>query len=535
MNRTLQNLLLLGLVLVFPISCAENRTLTEVERILESDPATADSVLTSMPLPATGRNRALYAILKTQADYKLYKPFTSDSLISLATGYYNSRRKDYHAALAWYSQGCVYSDMQNDMAAIDAFIKAKDLFPDTLVRYYALTEQYLGKHYLNQMMFEQSLNNLYGCLKNSLRLHDNVLTSNVRYMIGLNALYKADYTTADSLFNILLKDPQASSLRSRQCYLNLAKIHHHGYKDYDKAMNNIDRYLYELKEPAELGVGYSIKADIYFETEQYDSAYRYYIMSMECQDELYTVCDNSLRLAVLSIMRNNPDDAQEYLQLHDALIDSIYDLRKDIAIEEVIRNHELALKKNTDSYKHKRLIIIGVSLLLLITLCYILWQVERRNRMTRMQIKQRDDARINSIEIMKAHILDTPFNDRHLSRESILNLYKEKLDMCKDSFRDTQAYSILSSKLLNNDYSFDSAQKTEIINQLSESFIDSILDMNIEISNLNREDIVICILSLLNFNNRFISAFINLTESGVRKRKLRLLEKASKDYIELFM
>ena len=535
MSRTIQNLLFLGLVFFIPVSCSESRILSEVEEILESDPATADSVLTAMPLPARGRNLALYAILKTQADYKQFKPFTSDSLISLATDYYGTRKKGYHAALAWYSMGCAYSDMQNDMAAIDAFIKAKDLFPDTLVRYYALTEQFLGKHYLNQMMFEQSLDNLYGCLKNSLRLHDNVLTSNVRYMIGLNALYITDYITADSLFNILLKDPQASSLRSRQCYLNLAKIHLHGYKDYDKAMYNIDRYLYELKDPAELGVGYSVKADIFFETEQYDSAYLYYIKSMECQSELYTVCDNSGRLAVLSIMRNNPDEAQEYQQLHDALIDSIYDLRKDIAIEEVIRNHQLALKQNMDRFKHKRFIIIGISLLFLVILSYILWRVERRNRMARMQIQQRDEARINSIEIMKAHILDTPFNDKHLSRESILNLYKQKLDICKDSFRETQAYSILSSKLLNNDYSFDAAQKTEIINQISESFIDIILDMNIEISSLNREDIVICILSLLKFNNRFISAFINLTESGVRKRKLRLLEKASKDYIELFM
>ena len=268
MNRVVLQVLLMVLALGISISCTENKILCEVETILEIDPSSADSILNSIPIPNSGRNRAIYAILKTQSDYKQYKPITSDSLISLATDFYGTRKKSYHAALAWYSMGCAYSDMQNDMAAIDAFIKAKDLFPDTLVRYYALTEQFLGKHYLNQMMFEQSLVNLYGCLKNSLRLHDNVLTSNVRYMIGLNALYKADYPTADSLFNILLKDPQASSLRSRQCYLNLAKINLHGCNDYDKAMYNIDRYLYELIDPAELGVGYSVKADIYYQTEQ---------------------------------------------------------------------------------------------------------------------------------------------------------------------------------------------------------------------------------------------------------------------------
>ena len=136
---------------------------------------------------------------------------------------------------------------------------------------------------------------------------------------------------------------------------------------------------------------------------------------------------------------------------------------------------------------------------------------------------------------MKAHIMDTPFNDKHLSRNSILKLYKEKLDICKKAFRETSAYSILSSKLIKNDYSFEAAEKAEIINQISESFIDSILDMNIEISNLSREDIVICILSGMNYNNKFISAFISISESGIRKRKLRLAEKASKDYLDLFI
>lgn len=531
-NKTVN--ILLGAIIVLLTSCNEDRTLGIAESFIESNPAVADSILNSIPIPTNGKDKALYATLKTQALFKLYQPFTSDSLILTATDYYGTCRKDYHAALAWYSQGCVYSDMQNDLAAIDAFIKAKALFPDTLVRYYALTEQYLGKHYLNQMMFDESLYNLYGCLGNSLRLHDNVLATNVRYLIGLNALYKADYAEAESQFNALLKDPQASSLRIRQCYLNLSKIYLHGHKDYKQAMRYIDRYLYEIKDVAEIGVGYSVKADIFFEDQQYDSAYLYYKESMECQDEPYTVCDNSGKLAVLSIMRDNPDEAQQYMQLHDTMIDSIYDMRKDTAIEEVIRNHQLSLKMNEDRYRHKRLIIISISLLLLIILSYTLIVSYRRNNLARMQIRQREEERNNSIEIMKAHIMDAPFNDKHISRESIIGLYRKKLDVCRESFRGTEAFSLLSSKLLNNDYSFGADEKEMIINQISESFIDSILDMNIEITNLGREDIVICILSGMKFSNRFISAFINISESGVRKRKFRLVEKGSKDYLDLF-
>ena len=533
MKISVQNMLL-GLGLILWASCSESRTLGEVEALLETDPGTAYSVLADMPVPASNRNRALYAVLKTQADYKNSVTATRDSLILTATRYYGDKKKDYHTAMAWYSLGCVYSDMNNDMAAINAYIKAKDLFPDTLVRYYALTEQNLGRHYLNQMMLSDSRYNLQCCLHNSMRLHEDALTSNAHYHLALNALYAADYPTADTLFSELLNNPLASSMRSRQCLMNLAKIQLFGYNDTRKALYYIDRYLYELKDSAEAGVGYSIKGDIYFETGQYDSAYLYYQKSMQCPEELYTVCDNSGKLAVLSIYMNNTDDALAYMQLHDELIDSIYDLRKDIAIEEVVRNHQIALNDNEIRYRHKRYILTGISLLILFILCYLLWMARRWNRMARLQLRQRDEVRNNSIEIMKAQLMDAPFNDRHISRETILNLYKEKLDLCKDMFRETEAYSILSSKLLNNDCSFSADEKNQIINQISESFIDSILDMNIEITNLNREDIVVCILSSMNFGNRFISAFINISESGVRKRKLRLLEKSSKDYLDLF-
>lgn len=383
MKKTVYKLLSC-VVSVVMASCNGYSELDEVEALLEIDPVAADSILNSMPQPNSERGRALYAIFKTQAEYKNYKIAQDDSLIRMATDYYGTSRKGYHAALAWYSLGCVYSDWGYDLEAIDAYIKAKALFPDTLVRYYALTEQNLGQHYLNQMMFDRSLSNLNGCLRNALRLHDNVLASNVRYLLALNALYKADYPAADTLFNVLLNDPQAPSIRSRQCYMNLAKIYLHGYNDHSRALYYIERYLYEIKDPAEAGIGYSVKADIFFDAEQYDSAYSYYLKSMECQDELYTVCDNSGRLAVLSIMKGRPDDAMEYMRLHDSLIDSIYDMRSDIAIEDVVRNHNLKLKENETAYRNKRQVIINLSLLTFIVMAYLLSDSNRRNRIARM-------------------------------------------------------------------------------------------------------------------------------------------------------
>ena len=155
------------------ISCSDsNSSLREVENLLETDIHAADSAMSSIQLPSSRRSNALYAILKTQIDYELGRPFSSDSLIITATDYYGSRRKGYHAALAWYSQGCVYSRMKNNHAAIYAYLKAKDLFPDTLVRYYALTEKNLGSRYYEKKKYDCAYDEFYKCRINADRIQD---------------------------------------------------------------------------------------------------------------------------------------------------------------------------------------------------------------------------------------------------------------------------------------------------------------------------------------------------------------------------
>ncbi|MBO7110694.1 MAG: hypothetical protein J6W18_01960, partial [Bacteroidaceae bacterium] len=111
------------------LTSCEHTTLNQAERLLETDVKAADSILSSMPMPTSRRDRAWYAVLKTQADYKQYKTITSDSLILTATSYYGTHHKNYRSAMAWYSQGCVYYEINNDFAAVDAYLKAIDLFP----------------------------------------------------------------------------------------------------------------------------------------------------------------------------------------------------------------------------------------------------------------------------------------------------------------------------------------------------------------------------------------------------------------------
>ena len=78
------------------------RQLEQLEAQLDTAPEVVRLALDSIPLASlSDEERALYAILRTQADYKCYVPLTTDSLIRYATGYYNRNRKSYRTAMAW--------------------------------------------------------------------------------------------------------------------------------------------------------------------------------------------------------------------------------------------------------------------------------------------------------------------------------------------------------------------------------------------------------------------------------------------------
>ena len=172
---------------------SEYRRLVALEQVLEQNPDSVRSVLYAMPTPKKERSKALYTVLKTQADYKCYEPLELDSLMLEATAYYGTGKKDYYAALAYYTLGCVYTDTENHLAAIEAYLKAKDLFPDTLVRYYVLNMQNIGTIYLNTIVLDEADSYLNRALKIAQQMDDKVLLDNIYYNLGKLELYKGDY------------------------------------------------------------------------------------------------------------------------------------------------------------------------------------------------------------------------------------------------------------------------------------------------------------------------------------------------------
>lgn len=89
--------------------------LLSADSMMWSNPDSALLVLEQIPdsRELRGEERALYALLLTQARYKSCVLLENDSLIQIAVDYYDGGRKQERLAQAYFYWGCVYLEIKS--------------------------------------------------------------------------------------------------------------------------------------------------------------------------------------------------------------------------------------------------------------------------------------------------------------------------------------------------------------------------------------------------------------------------------------
>ena len=524
------------------ISCSGNgNSLSKVETLMETDPKAADSILVSIPVPKLRHNRALYAILKTQLDYKNYRPLSDNSMILSATDYYGTKHKDYYAAMAWYSLGCTYTDTHNDIAAIDAYLKAKDLFPDTLIRYFTLAEQNLGYHYLNRMMLPEATEQYKLCLVNAQRLGNNKVEKKATYNLGCCALYKKEFHVADSIFNHILTDSTSSTDQKNAAIFQLSKIRLHHDKDYPQAMKLIEEYLFFRNNFENSSAGLSVKADIFYEMGQLDSAYYYYSKSLDCSKDINTLCSDYDMLTLLSIRLGQKTQAIKYYNNYKSMADSIYEQRNHEQINIIESEHKIELAENQLHNKTIRFTIISASFILLSIMLAIIaviyyrnWKKEKIWRI-RESINQTESDLLNKkmSQAEQEFTAASSSNDTQ-DRSEIMELYSKELYDCTQLFQLQDISSLMTVKTAIRNVELTKDEKVLIIKVLNDCFRPVIQFITTEIPSINRDEAYVCILSYMGYNSVQISHLLDVTDACIRQRRKRAQEKDTNNMIQLF-
>lgn len=503
----------------FLFSCSQpspvREQLSRAEQVMETDSRAAALVLDSIDSSTLrGEEAALYAILRTQTDYKNYKPLTSDSLARIATDYYGTPlHKNYHAAMAWYTLGCVYSEKNDDINAINAYLQAIGLFPETTNLYFALAKQNLGIHYLNRQMLDDALNTFSSCKNQLIEAGDKKRLAYIDYYIALAFLYKEEFEKAKELFSDVWNNDNTSNFLKGEALLQLAKISLYDDKNYPETLNLVHRHI-AFTDSTFMGVDNNMLGDIYFETARYDSAYWFYRQSLLYENEINTLCCNYKKLSETASLVGQTDSIASYVSSYTILLDSISEIRRTEEIASIQSKYLLETEQRRQSL-HKRwsLAVFSFSIVL-VSLLLFLWFIQRDRKRKSDYISLCDEVRQSKLK----------------KYENI----KETLDSCCSVFRMTAAFDMMTNIQTKQDFHVDKKVSNLIAHDINTCFASLRTSLKQEAPAINEKEFFYITCDYLGFDTNTTSFFLCSAYSTLTSMKSRLKKKMTPELYSLF-
>ena len=516
------------------VGCGKHGYMRQLERLeaqLDTAPDVVRLALDSIPYVSLDEEeRALYAILRTQADYKCYVPLTTDTLIRHATAYYSRNRKSYRAAMAWYSLGCVYTELKHDAAAVDAYLQAQSLFPDTTVRYHRLCYQNLGQHYLKKGMTDEALT--------AYRVYHHVADANDHLYadIGLARAYihnRQPEQARDILESLLPFRNELDTPSLETILFNLGKIEYAFSKDYNKADAYFNQ-LITLYGNDKIDATYWFKGDIAESRGYIDSAKYYYEAAIQKDGEAYLQYNCSRNLLYLTLDSIAQPELYSYIKRFEQMGDSIKRIERRTEIDEIHTAHQVELQQRELAQRHQRFIFIIVCLLATIFIGVLLFERRRKHHYLRLQ----QELQRNQAEIYKIYeSIEEKRDNGSLAREQMLALYRDNIDKSIALFKKNRwaaRLQRLSEQRSKDIPSFTILEREQLVEVLERCFVNVITNLRDEAvkngSKLSTEDIHLFLYLTLGYSTGVIRECLAAsTDNVVNQRKKRLLGKLPED------
>ena len=550
-KKCVPHLLVLPLLAVLLLtSCARHSAvwpqLLEAEKLLDADlPAAAaliDSVDTS---PLRGEDAALYAILKTQADYKRDIRIPSDSLPRLATDYYgNPHRKSYRAAMAWYSLGCYYTEAKNDELGIESYLHAVSLFPDTLVRYYALSEQNLGTHYLVQDLYDNALHYFSLYKNHPYCQEDSLLICYADYFLGQTNQRMLRFSEAARCFHSVISNSSSPAKYRNYSLFQLAKNAYSEDHDLASSLGYLNLFT-ERMDGRTFGASLALKGRIFQDLQLPDSAYDCFLEATQLSDDDYTLCFSYQQLNTLSAELHRYDSLQVFFQHYVEMSQKLNDSFRQEEISRIENDHTVELyKRKVISY-----VRAAIALFLLLLLGAVLWMVIRKKRTLQRAVNFHADIQENQqreLELCVADNADSeedpfPVADEEPAaqpaalNEALLTIRRQRMDFYRTHFQGTDSWKRLSSldRIVLESPKSNEKLRLQIKEELMAVCSGFAWELSLESPSLTEVERLYCSCVMLGLKEEEILFVTDTTHRALITKKCRIRKKISPEWNHL--
>ena len=501
----------------------KNPLLLCADSLMETCPDSALSILESITCPQKmpRADRALYALLLTQARHKNYIALEDDSLIKTAVDYYGDKKKSLRAAKAHYYWGATYSEMGYTSFAVEEYLTAIRLMP-VRDEFLAMIYDNLAECYERDELFDIAIGayrQAYQILRGgSQQIYP--LRGIARMCLLQNKKDSALVYYQQALDCALVE--QDSSLIGA-LYHDLAMAYSEK-KDYIQADKYVSKAIMIQGQDA-VNVCLS-KAQIMLNLNKLDSASYFYSKNVD-QLDIYGKAVYYDGMYQIAKKRGEWKTATENIDAYKILYDSIQFITDNEELNRLMDKHQLEEHKRLLS-EHTKMLIFSLitAFFLLMIICVFCFMWNDRKRKKRFIALQREltQKRVDTMLLKEEEASESNKEDLDKKRSE---LTEQQIQLCISVLKTTDCYDQLEAleKATPKQLLAMRSLRRDIRSTISSAFVDVMMNLKERYPALTGDDIFYCVLSLLCCSKTVIMELMDATSDALKTRKNRIKNK----------
>lgn len=501
----------------------KNPLLLCADSLMETCPDSALSILESITCPQKmpRADRALYALLLTQARHKNYIALEDDSLIKTAVDYYGDKKKSLRAAKAHYYWGATYSEMGYTSFAVEEYLTAIRLMP-VRDEFLAMIYDNLAECYERDELFDIAIGayrQAYQILRGgSQQIYP--LRGIARMCLLQNKKDSALVYYQQALDCALVE--QDSSLIGA-LYHDLAMAYSEK-KDYIQADKYVSKAIMIQGQDA-VNVCLS-KAQIMLNLNKLDSASYFYSKNVD-QLDIYGKAVYYDGMYQIAKKRGEWKTATENIDAYKILYDSIQFITDNEELNRLMDKHQLEEHKRLLS-EHTKMLIFSLitAFFLLMIICVFCFMWNDRKRKKRFIALQREltQKRVDTMLLKEEEASESNKEDLDKKRSE---LTEQQIQLCISVLKTTDCYDQLEAleKATPKQLLAMRSLRKDIRSTISSAFVDVMMNLKERYPALTGDDIFYCVLSLLCCSKTVMMELMDATSDAFKTRKNRIKNK----------
>ena len=504
-------------------SSVKSPLLLSADSLMEIYPDSALSILESISSPQKlpRADRALYALLLTQARHKNYIALGDDSLIKTAVEYYGDKKKSVRAAKAHYYWGATYGEKGYTSFAVDEYLTAIRLMP--------VRDEFLAMIY----------DNLADCYEKD-ELFDIAIEAYRQAYQILRGGSQQIYPLRGIARMCLLQNRKDSALVYYQQALDCALVEQDSsligalYHDLAMAYNEkkdyiqADKYVSKaIKIQGQDAVNVCLsKAQIMLNLNKLDSASYFYSKNVD-QLDIYGKAVYYDGMYQIAKKRGEWKTATENIDAYKILYDSIQFITDNEELNRLMDKHQLEEHKRLLS-EHTKMLIFSLitAFFLLMIICVFCFMWNDRKRKKRFIALQREltQKRVDTMLLREEEASESNKEDLDKKRSE---LTEQQVQLCISVLKTTDCYDRLEAleKATPKQLLAMRSLRKDIRSTISSAFVDVMMNLKERYPALTGDDLFYCVLSLLCCSKTVMMELMDATSDALKTRKNRIKNK----------